>query len=202
MAIDPSFTLNDLATAAISACNGALLAHDPQHYKKFKVLGVIWLAIIAGLSGSIVRDVIVNSLPAAMTNPWYVIVAFTMALVGLFLFHIIPGKHLGTVTQILTAITIPWLSIVSAQKGFEAQFGLFPGLLMGVIGGTTGRLLLDVLCGTTSRVLLRGDWYIGTALFTSLSFVVLRESGLSFIVSTIAANILGLAVSFLLLYRH
>ena len=63
-----------LIAAATNAFNGALLARRPDHYKHFTLIGVIVLAYAGGIGGGIVRDILVNKIPASLSNPWYLIV--------------------------------------------------------------------------------------------------------------------------------
>ena len=58
-----------LIAATTNAFNGALLARRPDHYKHFTVIGIIILAYAGGIGGGIVRDVLVNKVPAPLENP-------------------------------------------------------------------------------------------------------------------------------------
>ncbi len=68
-----------LIAATTNAFNGALLARRPDHYKHFTMMGVIVLAYAGGIGGGIVRDVLVNKVPAALMNPWYLILCLAAA---------------------------------------------------------------------------------------------------------------------------
>ena len=76
------FTAVDLLAAATNALNGALLTRRPDHYKNFTRVGIILMALAAGLSGGIVRDVLLGHTPAALTNPAYFTVAVGGAVSG------------------------------------------------------------------------------------------------------------------------
>ena len=66
------FTTLDLIAAATNALNGALLARRPDHYKNYTVVGIMLMALLMGLGGGITRDVLVNQVPGALTNPAYI----------------------------------------------------------------------------------------------------------------------------------
>jgi uncharacterized membrane protein YeiH len=68
-----SFTIIDLVAASTNAFNGALLARRPDHYRHYTIVGIIILAVIGGIGGGVSRDIILNDVPAAFTNPWYLI---------------------------------------------------------------------------------------------------------------------------------
>ena len=70
-----SFVFIDLIAATTNALNGALLAQRPDYYrgKQWSIVGILILAIFGGIGGGISRDVLLNKIPGALTNPWYLI---------------------------------------------------------------------------------------------------------------------------------
>jgi hypothetical protein len=42
------FTIIDLIAATTNAFNGAILAREPSHYRKFTVVGILLIAVLAG----------------------------------------------------------------------------------------------------------------------------------------------------------
>ena len=77
-----SFTTLDLLAAATGAFSGAVLVRHPRHFRDFTVVGVLLLAAVAGVGGGIVRDVLVDHLPSALTNPAYLTVAVVGGVIG------------------------------------------------------------------------------------------------------------------------
>ncbi len=77
-----SFTTVDLIAASTNALNGALLARRPDHYKQFTIVGVILMALLAGLGGGITRDIMVGEVPAALTNPAYILLCLLFGFIG------------------------------------------------------------------------------------------------------------------------
>jgi uncharacterized membrane protein YeiH len=69
------FAIINLIAATTNAFNGALLARRPTHYRHYTLVGIVLLASIAGIAGGVSRDVILNTVPAALTNPWYLILS-------------------------------------------------------------------------------------------------------------------------------
>src|SRR5512147_1994884 len=82
-----SFVIIDLIAATTNALNGALLAQRPDYYrgKQWTVVGIIILAIFGGIGGGVSRDVLLNKIPGALTNPWYLILCFLAAIVGILI---------------------------------------------------------------------------------------------------------------------
>ncbi|MBK8050607.1 MAG: TRIC cation channel family protein [Anaerolineales bacterium] len=68
-----SMTLIDLLAATTNAFNGAILASRPDHHRNWTTVGIVLIAVIGGIGGGVARDVLLNDLPSALTNPWYLI---------------------------------------------------------------------------------------------------------------------------------
>ena len=70
-----SFVFIDLIAATTNALNGALLAQRPDYYKgrQWSIVGILILAVFGGIGGGVSRDVLLNKIPGALTNPWYLI---------------------------------------------------------------------------------------------------------------------------------
>ena len=67
------FVVIDLIAATTNAFNGALLARQPSHYRKYTLVGILLIAVIGGIGGGVTRDILLNEIPSALTNPWYLI---------------------------------------------------------------------------------------------------------------------------------
>ena len=82
-----SFVIIDLIAATTNALNGALLAQRPDYYKgkQWTVVGIIILAIFGGIGGGVSRDMLLNKIPGALTNPWYLILCILAGAVGLLI---------------------------------------------------------------------------------------------------------------------
>ena len=77
-----NFTTIDLIAATTNALNGALLARRPDHYRNFTIVGVLLMALLGGIGGGVTRDVILNKIPAAFTNPAYILLCLAAGIVG------------------------------------------------------------------------------------------------------------------------
>ena len=73
-----SFVIIDLIAATTNALNGALLASRPIIIgaSSGRWSGSSYLAIFGGIGGGVSRDVLLNKIPGALTNPWYLILCF------------------------------------------------------------------------------------------------------------------------------
>ena len=82
-----SFVIIDLIAATTNALNGALLAQRPDYYRgrQWSVVGIIILAIFGGIGGGVSRDVLLNKIPGALTNPWYLFLCVLAGIVAMLI---------------------------------------------------------------------------------------------------------------------
>jgi uncharacterized membrane protein YeiH len=181
-----------LIAAGTNAFNGALLARRPDHYKHFTVVGVTILAIAGGIGGGIVRDILVNKVPAPLENPWYLIVCLAAVTVALVVEYHSELRFKDGLFQFMTAFSLPWYAIVGAQAALAAHLGYAAAVLIGIIATTAGRWIIDVACNVVPKQLVRGEFFVSAAALTGIAYVVCDQAlGLPVIASTGIAFIVG-----------
>lgn len=196
-----SFLYVDLLAAFTNALNGALLAQRPDHYRRnyFTVIGIVVMAIFGGIGGGTTRDILLNETPGSWTNPWYLILCLFAAFIGLQLAWGKGQRFRETTYQFMTSFSLPWYAVVGVEKGLGAEWPLLGAIALGVVGPTAGRYLIDVTSGLGAKQFVRGEWFIGTAVLTSLSFFFLRAGAfgapwslsLAFVPATLVAFLIG-----------
>jgi uncharacterized membrane protein YeiH len=181
-----------LIAAGTNAFNGALLARRPDHYKHFTLVGVAILAIAGGIVGGIVRDVLVNIVPAPLENPWYLIVCLAAVTVALVVEYYSELRFKDGLFQFMTAFSLPWYAIVGAQAALTAHLGYGAAVLIGIIATTAGRWIIDVACNVIPKQLVRGEFFVSAAALTGIAYVVCGQAfGLPVIASTAIAFFVG-----------
>jgi uncharacterized membrane protein YeiH len=166
------FTTVDLIAASTNALNGALLARRPDHYKGFTIVGVLCMALLGGLGGGITRDVMLNKVPGAITNPAYVTLAVAFGVIGYKLAFAEGQLFREGLFQFMTSFSLAWYAIAGAQAGIDAKLPVLGTLVVAMVGPTAGRWYIDVSSGVTPKQFIRGEWFIGIALLTGLVWVV------------------------------
>ena len=73
----------ELATVLVGGLSGAAFAVN----RKFVASGVVVLAISTGLGGGMIRDIFFAVIPAALTDPQYLMTALVAAVLGYFFTH-------------------------------------------------------------------------------------------------------------------
>ena len=196
-----SFTTLDLICAGTNALNGALLARRPDHYKNFTVVGIMLMALLMGLGGGITRDVLVNQVPGALTNPAYLTVTVLAGIVGYHLAFAKGQLFREGLFQFMTSFSLPLYAVVGAQKGVEVGLPVLGVLLLAVVGPTAGRWYVDVSSGVPPKQFVRGEWFVGIALMTGFIWVLCATAGLNTWVCAAIAVVIGYTVRVLALYR-
>lgn len=167
-----SYTFVDLVAASTNALNGALLARRPDHFKNFTIVGILGMALLAGLGGGITRDVLLGDVPSALTNPAYITLALGFGIVGYRLAYAKGQLFREGLFQFMTSFSLPWYAIVGAQKGVIAGIPVLGCILLAVVGPTAGRWLVDVSSGVTPKQFIRGEWFVTIAAFTGLVWIL------------------------------
>jgi uncharacterized membrane protein YeiH len=196
-----NFTSLDLIAAGTNALNGALLARRPDHYKNWTIVGILLMALLMGLGGGMTRDVLVNQVPGALTNPAYITVALAAGIIGYLLAYKDGQFFREGLFQFMTSFSLPLYAIVGAQKGVGVGLPVLGALSLAVIGPTAGRWYVDVSSGVPPKHFVRGEWFVTTAFLTGGVWIIADALGASTWLSALIAFIFGYTFRVIALYR-
>jgi uncharacterized membrane protein YeiH len=197
-----NLTAIDLIAASTNAFVGALLARRPDHYRGYTRIGIVLLAILAGIGGGVARDIILNQVPAAFTNPLYVILCVIMGLLALSISYRAGRKiyrkrsEEGTdinegLLNYMASFSLPWYAAVGVDKALNVGLPVFPAIIIGIIGPTTGRFIVDLASGVTPKHFVKGEFYVTTAILTSIIYCLMYYAGLSIWPATLISVAFG-----------
>lgn len=148
------------------AITGAMLALE----KKYDVSGVFVLALIAGVSGGIIRDSIFLAQIPVVVEQWQYLAAVIVAVVISLLF-ISYIKRFGTIFVAIDALGLGLFGIVSTQMALESELNILAAIFIGVVGAVSGGFLRDVITQTESLLLKPGQYYISATLAGIILFL-------------------------------
>ncbi len=159
----------DLTGVFANAIMGGLLARA----KRFDPVGFLTIAIMSGLGGGMIRDVLLQAgQPLALTDPAYLSVAIGGTAVAFF----VPVSRrlwdLGF--PYLDALALGCWSAAGASKALAAGLGWLPAIMMGVITAVGGGVLRDVVLKRTPSVFGGNTLYATSAIIASALLVVLH----------------------------
>lgn len=176
----------DLLAVFVGAISGGLAAV----LRGYDIAGVVALAIVTGIGGGMIRDVLLNQLPVSLDNAWYLAVALGGA--GAVFFFSGTLQRVNAIVVIVDAAVLGLYGIVGAEKAIANGLELLPAILLGMITAIGGGALRDVLTGRTPVIFEQGELYAIAALNGVVAFVVLDRAGVSLTI----AVIVGVGVTF------
>lgn len=176
----------DLACVGVGAFQGALFAIIR---KRFDLVGVIALAIITGLGGGILRDLLLGSGRPSGMQDRYLLTALVAVLAAL-----IYGKYFHTGTKlvlILDSIATALFAVAGTYKSLLLNSTALVAVILGIITAVGGGVLRDVVSRTTPQIFTGGPLYATAAAIGSAFFVFLhsRDVAPNYIVIMCAALI-------------
>jgi uncharacterized membrane protein YeiH len=190
-----NFLIIDLIAATTNALNGALLAQRPDYYRgrQWTLVGIIILAIFGGIGGGSARDIIAGKLPpSSWMNPWYLILCVLAAIVGMLTAYGKGQNFRETWFQFMTAFSLPWYAAMGVHVGLQVGMPPIACIALGVVGPTTGRFLIDVIAGKSAKQFIRGEWFVGTAVLTSVVYLACAQYlGMSIWPATLISFVVG-----------
>jgi len=190
-----SFVLIDLLAATTNAFNGAILATRRDHRRNWTTIGIILMAVIGGIGGGVSRDVLLNALPGALQNPWYLILSLISAVLALAATRNMSSDRTRRLFDFMASFSLPWYAIAGTQKALALNLPVIACILIGIVGPTAGRFIIDITCGVTPQQFTKGEWFVGTAVLTSVTYIILDALGLAS-ANIWAASILAWLVGF------
>ena len=128
----------DLSAVGIGALQGAMFAGRLKE-RRLDLLGVALIGILVGLGGGLLRDLLLNQLPAAMKSNWYLVVATLAALLGMALLRLF--TRLNALIIALDAVTIGLFAAIGTTKALAYGVPEVPAIFVGVVsavGGSSG----------------------------------------------------------------
>lgn len=158
---------------AVFAATGALVASR----KEMDVFGFALLAIVTGVGGGTVRDLLLGRLPVFwVQEPAYVLVCVIVAVILFFTAHLPYSRY--RLLLWFDAIGLSLFAVVGAERAMEVGASPTIAIVMGVITATFGGIIRDILGGEVP-VLLRKEIYVTAALAGAAVFVGALKAGLA-----------------------
>jgi len=183
-----------LATVLVNAIVGALRGLlDRSH--DWDLVGVSAFALLMGLGGGFIRDLLIGDLPAeSLRSPWFL----ATVLVGIVLARI--GSRtiarLDAVFVHLNALALGLFAVVGAAYATEAGLPFVSAVLIGTLSAVGGGMLVSVLQGQVPRILVAGAPNALLAVWGSVAYLAVAriDPAIASFVG-IAAVVLAQAVS-------
>src|SRR3712207_3795969 len=165
----PALAVLDYVGIAVFAVSGALLAAE----KKLTLVTFFFFAVVTGVGGGTVRDVLIGAPVFWMHENWILLICLAAGLLVWF----IPRRWLGgTALAWFDAVGLAVYATYGAAKGLAYGAAPLPAFGMGVLTACAGGIIRDVLAGEPS-ILLRPELYVTAAALSAGLMVVLTVAG-------------------------
>ena len=172
--------LLDHAAVLVFALTGALVASRAQ----LDIIGFAFLAILTGVGGGTVRDVLLDRNPVFwMADPTYLGVAVIAALVVFFTAHLFESRYRVMLWLDAAALAFAVAAGARIAEGLEQSTTII--VVMGVVTGCLGGLLRDVVANEVPLVLKQGELYVTCAVAGAAVIAVAPWFGTSALVTVL-----------------
>ena len=102
----------------------------------------------------------------------YLILCILAGIVGLLTAYGKGQNFRETWFQFMTAFSLPWYAAMGVHVGLQVGMPPIAAVALGVVGPTTGRFLIDITAGKSAKQFVRGEWFVGTAVLTSVVYLI------------------------------
>jgi len=141
--------------------------------RRLDLLGVSVLGFLTALGGGIVRDLLINRVPKALTGSTDITITAVGIFTALIFYRILKRDITGTKpVKVIDGIGLAAFSVTGFVAGVESNLNGFGVVLLGVITGTGEGLISDILTGKVPSV-LKEDFYASCSLIGGVLFLLL-----------------------------
>jgi len=162
--------LLDLAGTAVFALSGALVAAR----LKQSFVAMAFFALLTGVGGGSVRDVLIGVPAFWLRDPWVAPVVFGTALIAWFT----PRRWMEShALEWADAAGLAAFATLGTAKALAFDVAPLPAVVLGVITGCVGGIIRDVIAGLPS-ILMRPELYVTAAALAAALCAILIAAGL------------------------
>ena len=137
----------DVSGVLLMGIIGGTLARQ----RGYDIVGFFFIAMLSALGGGMLRDVLINQgTVAAMSQPEYLILAFTGALIARFTYF--KGRAWEFLQSHGDALVSALWASTGASKAIQYGLPTLPTIMMGVFTATGGGMIRDVVMGREPSV--------------------------------------------------
>ena len=162
----------NLLATFLFALTGVILATK----KRYDLIGVFILAIVAGAGGGLIRDgIFLQDGPPLLLQDYRFLIAILLAIVvGSFTYHVV--KKFDGMFFVADALGLGIYGVIGAQMSINAGLGIIAAILVGFASAIGGGVLRDVLTKKEPVIFFPGQYYAAAALVGVTLFLFLAAS--------------------------
>jgi uncharacterized membrane protein YeiH len=154
----------DILAAVVFAVSGSLVASR----KGLDVMGFMWFAVITGVGGGTVRDVILNQPVFWVQNPAHVTACLVTAVVMHFVAPLVESRYRALLW--FDAFGLALVTVAGTVKASDVGAPALVAIAMGAVTGIVGGIIRDTL-GHVPSVLLGHEIYVTASVLGACTYV-------------------------------
>lgn len=162
----------DILAAVVFAVSGSLVASR----KAMDVMGFMWLAVVTGVGGGTVRDLILDVPVFWVQSPIYVSACLVTAVVMHFVAPRVESRYRTLLW--FDAFGLALVTVAGTVKALDVGATPLVAVAMGAVTGVVGGIIRDTL-GHVPSVLLRHEIYVTASVLGACTYVGLNALGLA-----------------------
>lgn len=176
----------DIAATLAFALTGALVASR----KQMDIVGFMWLAVVTGVGGGTVRDLLIGAPVFWVQNPTPVVVCLLTAIVTHFTAHRIQSRYQWVVW--FDAFGMALVTIAGTAKALSFDTPAMVAVTMGVITASVGGMIRDIL-GQEPSIVMKKEIYVSASLAGAVCYTVALP-----VTGNLPAALVGIGVALLI----
>lgn len=162
--LTPILDILDILGIAVFALSGALVAAKERQ----TFVTMAFFALVTGVGGGTVRDLLIDAPVFWMTDPWVAVVCLGTALLA----WVTPMRWWeGKLLDYADALGLAAYAVLGSAKALAYGIPPVPAALMGIITGCVGGVIRDVVAGRPS-IIMQPELYVTAAALTAAITVV------------------------------
>lgn len=167
----------------VGSLQGAMYASGFRD-RKLDLLGISIIGVATGLGGGFLRDILLNRLPVALTENWYIGVAVMAALIGMLFGRIV--RRVDWLITTLDALSIGLFGAIGVTTALNQGLPHIPAIFVGVISAVGGGVIRDLLLNMPISVMLVGSLYAVAAGVGTVVLITMYSLGSGLVAASIA----------------
>lgn len=181
------------------ALSGGLAGGIAAARARYDVFGTAVIAIVTGLGGGIMRDILLQDYGIYAFQHPALILACAAAGVAVFYFHKLADAF-DWLMDFLDNLSVGLWAVVSVGKGLSAGVGIIPSIILGTITAVGGGVLRDVLMAKPPTTFQAGTLYGMASLFGSTAYALMKQNDVLGDYAAITCVLLVLALRYASLF--
>lgn len=161
----------EMAAALTGGLSGAMSAVRAR----YDIFGVACIAIITGLAGGIMRDILLQNYGIyAFQKPTLVLAC---AIAGVVVFYF--GKlatYLDPIVDLLDNLSVALWAVISVSKSLSAGLDIIPSIILGTITAVGGGILRDICMNREPDAFQAGALYGSAALVGCIAYALMSQN--------------------------